>query len=59
MSDAEKTALIRAYNLSVLAIVHNYSSSVPAELEDNPRHPFSGAFSYPDLARVSDHRIAG
>ncbi|MGQ9712437.1 MAG: glycosyl hydrolase family 18 protein [Desulfotomaculales bacterium] len=28
--------------------------SVPAELEDNPRHPFSGAFSYPDLARVSD-----
>jgi spore germination protein YaaH len=125
MSDAEGTALIRAYNLSVLAIVHNYSSpefgplihrlltaerlrqtlvvsivemlqargfagvnidfefvppedrpyltlfmaelyaalhplrllttiSVPAELEDNPRHPFSGAFSYPDLARVSD-----
>lgn len=28
--------------------------SVPAELEDNPRHPFSGAFSYPDLAPVSD-----
>ncbi|KUK41511.1 MAG: Glycoside hydrolase family 18 [Clostridia bacterium 62_21] len=28
--------------------------SVPAELEDNPQHPFSGAFSYPDLARVSD-----
>ncbi|MEW6423687.1 MAG: glycosyl hydrolase family 18 protein [Bacillota bacterium] len=28
--------------------------SVPAELEDNPRHPFSGAFSYPDLAEVSD-----
>lgn len=28
--------------------------SVPAQLEDNPRHPFSGAFSYPDLARVSD-----
>lgn len=28
--------------------------SVPAELEDNPRHPFSGAFSYPDLAAPSD-----
>ncbi|HHY39378.1 MAG TPA: glycoside hydrolase [Clostridia bacterium] len=28
--------------------------SVPAELEDNPRHPFSGAFSYPDLSRISD-----
>lgn len=28
--------------------------SVPAELEDNPRHPFSGAFSYPDLAGPSD-----
>lgn len=28
--------------------------SVPAELEDNPRHPFSGAFSYPDLANFSD-----
>lgn len=28
--------------------------SVPAELEDNPRHPFSGAFSYPELAAVSD-----
>lgn len=28
--------------------------SVPAELEDNPRHPFSGAFSYPDLAGLSD-----
>ncbi|HHW45076.1 MAG TPA: glycoside hydrolase [Desulfotomaculum sp.] len=28
--------------------------SVPAELEDNPRHPFSGAFSYPQLGAVSD-----
>lgn len=28
--------------------------SVPAEIEDNPRHPFSGAFSYPDLAQASD-----
>lgn len=28
--------------------------SVPAELEDNPRHPFSGAFSYPELGAVSD-----
>ncbi|AKX92892.1 glycoside hydrolase [Moorella thermoacetica] len=28
--------------------------SVPAELRDNPRHPFSGAFSYPNLAAASD-----
>jgi spore germination protein len=28
--------------------------SVPAQLEDNPRHPFSGAFSYPALGAVSD-----
>lgn len=28
--------------------------SVPAELEDNPRHPFSGAFSYPAVGAVSD-----
>lgn len=28
--------------------------SVPAELEDNPQHPFSGAFNYPALAAVSD-----
>ncbi len=29
--------------------------SVPAELEENPQHPFSGAFSYRDLARYSDY----
>lgn len=28
--------------------------SVPAEIQDNPNHPFSGAFSYPDLAPFSD-----
>ncbi|RKO66644.1 glycosyl hydrolase family 18 protein [Desulfofundulus salinus] len=28
--------------------------SVPAQLDDNPRHPFSGAFSYPELGVVSD-----
>lgn len=28
--------------------------SVPPELRDDPTHPFSGAFSYPDLARYSD-----
>jgi len=28
--------------------------SVPPELRDDPKHPFSGAFSYPDLARYSD-----
>lgn len=28
--------------------------SVPPELRDDPAHPFSGAFSYPDLARYSD-----
>ncbi|MGI9860981.1 glycosyl hydrolase family 18 protein [Moorella naiadis] len=28
--------------------------SVPAELGDNPRHPFSGAFSYSELAAASD-----
>ena len=28
--------------------------SVPPELRDDPSHPFSGAFSYPDLARYSD-----
>ncbi|SMB99536.1 Spore germination protein YaaH [Thermanaeromonas toyohensis ToBE] len=124
-ADAEGLAIIRQYNLPVLAIVHNYSSpqygplihrllttpnlrrtlvnniltlmyrwgfagvnidfefvppedrpfltgfmrelfqalrlagflttiSVPAELEDNPRHPFSGAFSYPELGALSD-----
>ncbi|BAF58744.1 hypothetical protein PTH_0563 [Pelotomaculum thermopropionicum SI] len=30
------------------------SISVPPELRDDPSHPFSGAFSYPDLARYSD-----
>lgn len=29
--------------------------SVPAELEEIPQHPFSGAFSYRDLARYSDY----
>ena len=28
--------------------------SVPPELRDDPAHPFSGAFSYPDLAQNSD-----
>ncbi|TDA65552.1 MAG: glycoside hydrolase [Clostridia bacterium] len=28
--------------------------SVPAEVRDNPQHPFSGAFNYPALAAVSD-----
>lgn len=28
--------------------------SVPPELRDEPTHPFSGAFSYPALARFSD-----
>jgi len=28
--------------------------SVPPQLRDDPTHPFSGAFSYPDLARYSD-----
>ncbi|MBP7330837.1 MAG: glycoside hydrolase [Firmicutes bacterium] len=28
--------------------------SVPPELRDDPAHPFSGAFSYPDLAENSD-----
>lgn len=28
--------------------------SVPAQLQENPRHPFSGAFSYRDLAEYSD-----
>lgn len=28
--------------------------SVPPQLRDDPAHPFSGAFSYPDLARCSD-----
>lgn len=28
--------------------------SVPPELRDDPAHPFSGAFSYPDLALYSD-----
>lgn len=28
--------------------------SVPAQLRDDPTHPFSGAFSYPDLSRYSD-----
>ncbi|MGI6129317.1 MAG: glycosyl hydrolase family 18 protein [bacterium] len=28
--------------------------SVPAQLEDNPNHPFSGAFDYPALGAVSD-----
>jgi len=28
--------------------------SVPPELRDDPAHPFSGAFSYPDLANYSD-----
>ncbi|MFZ5634057.1 MAG: glycosyl hydrolase family 18 protein [Bacillota bacterium] len=28
--------------------------SVPPELYDDPTHPFSGAFSYPDLSRYSD-----
>ncbi|MCG9969406.1 glycosyl hydrolase family 18 protein [Pelotomaculum terephthalicicum JT] len=28
--------------------------SLPPELRDDPAHPFSGAFSYPDLARYSD-----
>jgi len=28
--------------------------SVPAQLEDNPRHPFSGAFDYLALGTVSD-----
>ncbi|MCL6477824.1 MAG: glycoside hydrolase [Peptococcaceae bacterium] len=124
-SDPETLALIRQFNLPVLAIIHNYASpqygplihrllttgdlrrtlvanilnmlrskgfsgvnidfqfvppedrpfmttfmsdlyralkpygflvtiSVPPELQDNPAHPFSGAFSYPDLSRYSD-----
>jgi len=28
--------------------------SVPPELQDDPTHPFSGAFSYPALSRYSD-----
>jgi spore germination protein len=44
---AELYGALKPYRLLV-------SISVPAELEDNPAHPFSGAYSYPDLARYSD-----
>ncbi len=45
---AELYTAIKPYGLLV-------TISVPPELKDDPAHPFSGAFSYSDLARYSDH----
>lgn len=44
---AELYSALKPYGLMV-------TISVPPELRDDPTHPFSGAFSYPDLARHSD-----
>jgi spore germination protein YaaH len=44
---AELYSTLKQYGLLV-------TMSLPSELKDDPKHPFSGAFSYPDLARYSD-----
>lgn len=48
------TAFMEELGARLSAAGYRTTISLPAELEDNPRHPFSGAFSYPDLAAPSD-----
>ncbi|WP_406676287.1 glycosyl hydrolase family 18 protein [Neomoorella carbonis] len=48
------TSFMRQLSQALRAAGFLTTISVPAELEDNPRHPFSGAFSYPELGALSD-----
>ncbi|HHY35779.1 MAG TPA: glycoside hydrolase [Firmicutes bacterium] len=52
---ADLTAFMRELYEALTPLGRKVTISVPAELEDNPQHPFSGAFSYRDLARYSDY----
>ncbi|MDI3518621.1 MAG: spore germination protein [Caldanaerobacter sp.] len=45
---------IRDLYISLKAIRKIITISVPAELTDNPRHPFSGAFQYSFIAQYAD-----
>ncbi|WP_029687876.1 glycosyl hydrolase family 18 protein [Thermoanaerobacter sp. A7A] len=45
---------IRDLYISLKAIGKIVTISVPAELTDNPRHPFSGAFQYSFIAQYAD-----
>jgi len=45
---------IRDLYISLKAIRKIVTISVPAELTDNPRHPFSGAFQYSFIAQYAD-----
>jgi len=49
------TAFMRELYETLAPLRNQVTISVPAELEENPQHPFSGAFSYRDLARYSDY----
>ncbi|HHW17880.1 MAG TPA: glycoside hydrolase [Firmicutes bacterium] len=49
------TAFMRELYEALAPLRKQVTISVPAELEENPQHPFSGAFSYRDLARYSDY----
>lgn len=48
------TAFMEELSARLRPAGYQVTISVPAQLEDNPAHPFSGAFSYNDLGRVSD-----
>ncbi|HHV78463.1 MAG TPA: glycoside hydrolase [Firmicutes bacterium] len=49
------TAFMRELYEALAPLGKQVTISVPAELEENPQHPFSGAFSYRDLGRYSDY----
>ncbi len=51
----ELTAFVRELDRAISPLGYLLTISVPAKLREDPQHPFSGAFGYPELGRIADY----
>lgn len=51
----EITSFVRELDRAISPLGYLVTISVPAQLRDDPQHPFSGAFDYAELGEVADY----